>query len=206
MRGSTAKCRLCRREGEKLFLKGERCNSQKCAVSRRNTAPGQGAKARFGKLSEFGKQLREKQKAKRIFGIDEKVFVNYYEKAVNQKGASGQNLLILLERRLDNVVYRAGLADSRKQARQMVTHGLLELNGVRVDIPSILVRPGDKVVMRERSRGHQAYTKTAERKIKIPNWLKLDINKHQIEVIRMPEADELEQSIAVSLIVEFYSR
>ncbi len=206
MRGSQAKCRLCRREGEKLFLKGDRCNSQKCAMVRRHTVPGQGAKARFTKLSEFGKQLREKQKAKRIFGVSEKVFRNYYEKATNQKGMSGENLLRLLERRLDNAVYKAGLAESRREARQMVTHGLFELNGRRVDVPSISLRPGDTIVMRERSRNHPSYAKAAERKIKTPGWLKFDLKKHQIEITRMPEADELDQSIAISLIIEFYSR
>ncbi|MCT4591945.1 MAG: 30S ribosomal protein S4 [Candidatus Gracilibacteria bacterium] len=206
MSTNNAKCRLCRREGEKLFLKGERCHTQKCAVQRRNTPPGKDPKNRFSKLSEFGRQLREKQKAKRIFGVAEKVFRNYYQKASSMKGICGENLLALLERRLDNVVYRAGLADSRSQARQMVSHGIFEFNGRRVDIPSISVRPGDLITIREVSAAHPVAAKASERKIKVPSWIKFDVKKSQVEIVRFPEKDELEQSIVINLIVEFYSR
>lgn len=206
MSDTLAKCRKCRREGEKLFLKGERCTSQKCAVVRRNTLPGKNPKDRVGKLSEFGRQLREKQKAKRIFGISEKVFFNYYTKATQHKGITGENILRALETRLDNVVYKAGFADSRAQARQMVSHGIFTLNGRRVDIPSITVSANDKIVVRERSVHMPAILKLAERKLKVPGWLKVDAKKNQVDVVRAPETDELESSIAINLIVEFYSR
>lgn len=206
MRDTGPKCRKCRREGEKLFLKGERCTTQKCAVVRRNTVPGQGGRPQKTKLSEYGKQLREKQKAKRIFGVTEKVFRNYYDKASQRKGITGDNLLILLETRLDNTIYRAGFADSRSQARQMVTHGLFEINGKKVDIPSILLKSGDKITLKERSAANSVVAKVGERKIKSPGWMKIDIQKKLIEILGYPEKDELEKSISINLIVEFYSR
>jgi small subunit ribosomal protein S4 len=206
MREIGAKCRKCRREGEKLFLKGERCNTQKCAVVRRNTPPGVAAKAHRGKLSEYGKQLREKQKARKIFGVTEKVFHNYYVEAERRKGLTGDNLLSLLEMRLDNIVYRAGFTDSRNQSRQMVSHGLFELNGKKVDVPSISLRPGDQVVLREKSAGNPVVAKMDSRKVKSPQWMAIDSKKNMIEIKRFPTKDEMEKSIAVNLIVEFYSR
>jgi len=202
----TAKCKQCRREGEKLFLKGERCNTQKCAMVRRATLPGKNPKDRIAKLSEFGKQLREKQKAKKIFGISEKVFRNYYAKASKLKGVTGDNLLSLLERRVDNIVYKAGFADSRAQARQMVTHGLFTLNGKKIDIPSISAKEGDVLVVRDKAIDTQIIQATQNRKIKTPKWLKVDIKKYSVSIERLPEKDELEKSIAINLIIEFYSR
>jgi small subunit ribosomal protein S4 len=206
MRETDAKCRKCRREGEKLFLKGEKCNGQNCAVVRRNTAPGQDSKSRRGKMSEFGKQLREKQKAKRIYGVNEKVFRNYYEKASKRKGVTGDNLLTLLELRLDNAIYRAGFADSRAQARQLASHRLFELDGRSVDIPSISLKPGNKLSLRAKSQNNPVVAQVTERKIKAPKWLKVDAQKKTIEIVRFPESDELESSVAMNLIVEFYSR
>ena len=201
-----AKCRKCRRENTKLFLKGERCHTQKCAIVRRNTAPGKGKAARMSKLSEFGKQLREKQKAKRIFGISEKVFRNYYESASQRKGLTGNNILTLLEMRLDNVVFRAGFADSRAQARQMVSHAVFEIDGKKVDIPSIFLKMGAKVTLREKHAAHPVVAKLADRKFAPPKWMKVDMKKKEIEILRFPESDELERSIEINLIVEFYSR
>ena len=203
---ASAKCKQCRREAEKLFLKGERCNTQKCAMVRRSTLPGKNPKDRVGKMSEFGKQLREKQKAKKIFGISEKVFRNYYDKASKMKGITGENLLSLLERRVDNVVYKAGFADSRAQARQMVTHGLFNLNGKRIDVPSISVKMGDVVSVRSKSTDTAIIQATANRKIKTPKWLSVDIKKYSASIERMPEMEELEKSIVINLIIEFYSR
>ncbi len=210
MRYTGPKCRLCRREGEKggekLFLKGDRCHTQKCAVTRRNTVPGKGAKERAGKLSEYGKQLREKQKAKRIFGLSEKTFRKYYKKAGQRKGVTGDNLLRLLEMRLDNIIYRSGMTDSRSQARQMVNHGIFELNGKKVDIPSMLVRPEDKITVAERAMKHPVIAAINDRKTKPPKWMKVNVSKKEIEILRYPETEEFENSIAISLIVEFYSR
>jgi len=206
MRDVSAKCRKCRREGEKLFLKGERCHTQKCAVVRRFAKPGQKQNSRAGKLSEFGKQLREKQKAKRMYGLSEKTFVNYFKKASQRKGATGDNFLKLLELRLDNIVYRAGLADSRAAARQMVSHGIFEINNKKVNIPSILLKPGQKISIVAKHAAHPVLKKISERKFSPPKWLKLDASKMIVEVERFPETDETENSIVVSLIVEFYSR
>jgi small subunit ribosomal protein S4 len=206
MRDTSAKCRKCRREGEKLFLKGERCQTQKCAIIRRYTKPGQKPNQRPGKLSEFGKQLREKQKAKRIFGVSEKSFRNYFKKASARKGAAGQNFLQLLETRLDNAIFRAGFADSRAQARQIVAHGAFEVNGKKVNIPSFSLRPGDKISVREKNLAHPVIRKISDRKFAAPGWLKMDAKKLTVEITRFPESDELESSIVVSLIIEFYSR
>lgn len=158
------------------------------------------------KLSEFGKQLREKQKVKRIFGITEKVFRNYYEKASQRKGTTGDNILTLLEVRLDNIIYRAGFADSRNQARQLVSHGMFELNGRKVDIPSISIKPGEKIKLRDKSADNPVVGKIFDRKIKAPQWLKIDGKKKEIEILRLPSKDELEKSVMINLIVEFYSR
>lgn len=206
MHDTGAKCRKCRREGEKLFLKGERCGTQKCAIVRRHTAPGQSPKGQRGKVSEYGKQLREKQKAKRIFGVTEKVFSNYYEKASGMKGITGDNILKLLELRMDNVVYKSGFVDSRNQARQLVTHGIFELNGRRVDIPSISLKIGDKITVRAKSSDNPIIAKLADRKLKPPRWLNVELGSKTIEIVKFPEKDEFDKSISINLIVEFYSR
>ena len=198
-------CKLCRREGTKLYLKGERCLSDKCAFNRRTAAPGQHGAAKK-KLTEYGMQLREKQKAKRYYGVLEKQFKNYYVKADNQDGIAGENLLRLLERRLDNVVYRMGLAASHKEARQLVLHGHFTLNGHKANIPSILVKVGDVIAVKE----------TESTKIKglveamgdhiAPKWLDIDKNAGVAKVIAMPERDDIDFEFNEQLIIELYSK
>ncbi len=201
------KCKLCRREGEKLFLKGARCEGQKCAITRRNYAPGQVGKNTFKKQSEYAKQLRAKQKARRIYGIGEKQFKKYYSVADRKDGPTGGELLKQLEVRLDNVVYRAGFTESRDQARQAVGHGLVKLNGRRVDIPSIQVKVGDKIEVRKASQGSELFKPAKEnKKFKAPKWLNVDLSNLKGEIINMPEADDGESSIDTQLIVEFYSK
>ena len=197
-------CKLCRREGTKLYLKGERCLSDKCAFNRRTTAPGQHGAAKK-KLTEYGMQLREKQKAKRYYGVLEKQFKNYYDIADNQEGIAGENLLRLLERRLDNVVYRMGLASSHKEARQLVLHGHFTVNGKNANIPSILVKPGDVIAVKE----------TDSVKIKelvenmgdriAPKWLDVDKNG-SAKVVAMPERDDIDFEFNEQLIIELYSK
>lgn len=201
-------CKLCRREGEKLFLKGARCESQKCAITRKNYIPGihGGQRKRFTKLSEYAKQLREKQKAKRIFGLSEKQFHLYYEKADNIGGITGDNLLVLLERRLDNAVYRSGLADSRAQGRQMVNHGLVTLNGKKVTIPSIIVQPGDKFAVKDKTKSSKLFENKIKQKDQSPKWLEVDLKNLSAEVKMLPDHDDIESSIESQLIVEFYSK
>lgn len=201
------KCRLCRREGTKLYLKGERCETQKCAMIRKNYAPGMhGQKGGFGKKSEYAKQLREKQKAKRIFSISEIQFREYYNKASKITGITADEILTLLETRLDNVVYRAGLASSRSQARQIVGHGLISLNGHSVTIPSIQVKIGDKFIIADKYKDSPLFAETAKRKPSNPKWLETDLKNLSGSMIRAPEKSELESSIAGHLIVEFYSK
>ncbi|EKD47829.1 MAG: 30S ribosomal protein S4 [uncultured bacterium] len=201
------KCKQCRREGEKLFLKGDRCEGQKCAITRRNYAPGQLGKNRFGKLTEYARHLRAKQKARRIYGISENQFSLYYQKADKKQEATGLALLKLLETRLDNVIYRAGFAKSRTQARQIVTHGHIKLNGRRVDIPSIQVKVGDKFEAREGSKKNPLLAKaTEDKKFKSPDWLKIDLANLQGEVISDPSKDDAEAGVDTQLIVEFYSK
>ena len=197
-------CKLCRREGTKLYLKGERCLSDKCAFNRRTTAPGQHGAAKK-KLTEYGMQLREKQKAKRYYGVLEKQFKNYYDIADNQEGIAGENLLRLLERRLDNVVYRMGLANSHKEARQLVLHGHFTLNGKKANIPSILVKPGDVIAVKD----------TDSVKIKelienmgdriAPKWLDVDKNG-SAKVVAMPQRDDIDFEFNEQLIIELYSK
>lgn len=202
-----SKCKLCRREGEKLFLKGSRCEGQKCAITRRNYAPGQLGKNKFSKQTEYGRHLRAKQKARRIYGISENQFHSYYKKATKLKDTTGVALLKLLETRLDNVIYRAGFAESRTQARQIVTHGQIKLNGRRVDIPSIQVKVGDQFEVREKSKGSSHFSKIKEdKKFKSPNWLKIDTPNLSGEILSIPEKDDAEASIDTQLIVEFYSK
>ncbi len=200
-------CRLCRREGMQLFLKGERCFKDKCAVKRRNYAPGQHGKRRI-KLQGYGLQLREKQKVKRIYGVLERQFRLYFERASARKGVTGENLLAFLERRLDNVVYRLGFAASRAQARQLVNHGHFTVNGRKVDVASFSVRKGDAVELRSGSRKNatiQANLDTAQGR-GIPNWLSLDAANFRGSVTAMPRREDITMPIQESLIVELYSK
>jgi small subunit ribosomal protein S4 len=200
-------CRQCRREGAKLFLKGDRCYSDKCAFGRRGYAPGQHGQGRK-KTSEYGIQLREKQKARRIYGILERQFRNYFAKAERQKGITGENLLIILERRLDNVVYRMGLASSRTQARQLVLHGHFEVNGKAVNIPSFLVKSGDVVTVCEKSKESpliQGIAQELARKT-VPVWFEMSVKDMSGKMARYPSRDEIDVSIQEHLIVELYSR
>ena len=200
-------CRLCRREGRKLYLKGDRCTSGKCALDRRNTAPGQHGAA-TKKLKEYGKQTREKQTARRYYGVLEKQFVNYYEEAARQQGMTGENLLKLLERRFDNVVYRMGLASSRKEARQLVLHGHFTINGKKANIPSILVKSGDVIAVAENFRKSEkckALAEALETKIS-PKWLEVDKANFVAKVVALPEREDIDFPFEEQLIVELYSK
>ena len=203
-------CRLCRREGTKLFLKGDRCFSDKCSVSRRAQAPGQhGVGTGRKRVKEYGLQLREKQKAKRYYGILEKQFKNYFVKADKKEGQTGENLLTMIERRLDNVVYRMGMADSRREARQLVRHGHFTVNGKKVNIPSYLVRVGDVIEVKESSRSSAAFKRlTAEDAplVTVPTWLERDKNALKGTVSRMPAREDIDMPIEEHLIVELYSK
>lgn len=200
-------CRLCRREGIKLYLKGDRCYSSKCAIDRRSYAPGMHGQRRK-KLSEYGMQLREKQKARRIYGVLERQFRNYFERAERQPGVTGENLLRLLERRLDNVVYRLGLATSRQEARQLVLHGHFRLNGRKVNIPSLLVRVGDEIEVREKSRESSRIKELMERAADRtpPAWLEYDANQARGRVVAFPTRDQIDIPVKEQMIVELYSR
>lgn len=200
-------CRLCRREGAKLYLKGDRCYTGKCAIDRRAYAPGQHGQGRK-KQSEYGLQLREKQKARRIYGILETQFRNYFEKAENQKGVTGENLLRLLERRLDNVVYRLGFGGSRVEARQLVRHGHFSVNGKKVNIPSYLTKVGDVVEVAEKSRDNNRIKELAEQAArKTPAaWLESNADQFAGKVVAIPSREEIDVPIAEHLIVELYSR
>ncbi len=202
-----AVCRLCRREGEKLYLKGDRCYTGKCAISRRAFAPGQHGMARK-KMSEYGIQLREKQKARRFYGVLEKQFEKYFIMAEKRKGITGENLLSILESRLDNVVYRLGFAMSRAQARQLIRHSHFELNGKKVNICSILVKPGDVVSLSEKSSGVELIKASLEAnatKVR-PKWLDFDANTATGKVITLAARDDIDLPIAEHLIVELYSK
>ena len=200
-------CRLCRREGTKLFLKGERCMTGKCALDRRSTAPGQHGAANK-KVREYGMQLREKQKTKRYYGVLEKPFANYYAEAERKSGMTGENLLILLERRLDNTVYRMGLANSRKEARQLVLHGHFTLNGKKVTIPSISVKVGDVIAVKEASRDLtviKALIEGAASKL-TPKWLEVNKENATAKVVALPARDDIDFDFNEQLIVELYSK
>lgn len=200
-------CRLCRREGMKLYLKGERCFGDKCSIERRNYPPGQHGQSR-AKFSEYGIQLREKQKVKRVYGMVEKQFKLAFQEAARQKGITGENLIRLLERRLDNMVYRLGFASSRAQARMLVSHGHITVNGRGVDIPSYLVKKGDKIAVHEKSKKValiQSNLATAERR-GIPRWLTLDVSKLEGTVLDYPAREEITMPIQEQLIVELYSK
>jgi small subunit ribosomal protein S4 len=209
-RYTDAVCKLCRREGEKLFLKGERCFSPKCAIERRNYPPGaHGQQSRFRrKKSDFGIQLREKQKARRIYGVLERQFRKYFQDAQRAPGLTGENLLQTLERRLDNVVYRAGFADSRAQARQLVNHGHITMNGRKVDVPSAIVSEGDVVSIRPESARKTYFTDLAETigHRALPSWLQLNQSELETRVVALPNRDEIDTLVNEQLIVEYYSR
>lgn len=204
-RYTDANCRLCRREGQKLFLKGERCYSAKCALERRNYAPGQHGQARK-KMSDYGLQLREKQKAKRFYGMQETQFRNLFEKASRKVGKTGDNLLILLETRLDNVVFRLGFAASRKEARQLVTHGHFTINGKKATIPSMEVKAGDVIAVKEKSKNSPKFKEVREMSITVPSWMTVDTDKLQGKVVAMPRREDIDTPIAEHLIVELYSK
>ena len=200
-------CKLCRREGTKLFLKGERCTSGKCALDRRSTAPGQHGAA-TKKQREYGIQLREKQKTKRYYGVQEKQFKSYFAEADRVEGMTGENLIKLIERRLDNVVYRMGMAESRKEARQLVLHEHFDLNGKKVNIPSILVSAGDVVAVRENFRGSAKCKSLAEalQTKNAPKWLDVDKTNLTAKVVALPARDDVDFEINEQHIVEFYSK
>jgi len=203
-------CKLCRREGVKLFLKGDRCMTSKCAMERRAYPPGEhgSGRGRRRKPSDYALQLREKQKIRRIYGILERQFRHYFEEADRMPGLTGENLLQLLERRLDNVVYRLGLADSREQARQLVNHGHFAVNGRKVDVPSYIVRLGDVITVRERSRGN-AYFKGRAKAVgrrPLPAWLTLDAKALEGRVAALPARSDMDITLNEQLVVEYYSR
>lgn len=200
-------CKLCRREGQKLFLKGERCYSEKCSVGRRAYAPGQHGQGRK-KSSEYGLQLRTKQRARRYYGVGEKQFRHYYEMAVAKTGVTGENLLRILESRLDNVVYKLGWASSRAEARQLVVHGHFTVNGKRVDIPSYLVKAGEEIAINAKSLESAKIQAVLESNSARPvsAWLERDTEGKKAKVVALPERDQIDVPVEEHLIVEFYSK
>ena len=206
-RYTEAVCRLCRREDMKLYLKGDRCYTNKCAIDRRAYAPGQHGQRRH-KQTEYGMQLREKQKAKRIYGVLESQFKKYYDMAVKKKGVTGNNLLQILETRLDNVVYRLGFAASRKEARQLVLHEHFTVNGKKVNIPSYLIEVGDVIQLKDKSKKSDKFKVVVEStssKI-VPKWLEVNVDKFEGKVIALPDREDIDLEIKDHLIVELYSR
>ncbi len=202
-----ASCKLCRREGKKLFLKGDRCLSDKCALSRRSTVPGQHGAGRKN-VKEYGLQLREKQTARRYYGVQEGQFKGYYVQADKKEGVAGENLLSILERRFDNVVYRMGLASSRKEARQFVRHAHFTLNGKKADIPSIIVKVGDVVALKGKSRGSEKFKALMESAADAtaPKWLEYDAEAASAKVIALPQRDDIDFPFEEQLIIELYSK
>ena len=200
-------CKLCRREGCKLFLKGERCTSGKCAIDHRSTAPGQHGAARK-KVGEYGMQLREKQKTRRYYGVLEGQFGRYFEMAEKKEGLTGENLLIILESRLDNVIYRMGMAASRKEARQLVLHGHFTLNGKKVTIPSLLLKAGDVIAVKESSRDSEKIKALIEGlgTQVVPKWLEVNASAASVKVLTMPARDDIDFPFTEQLIVELYSK
>ena len=201
-------CKLCRREGRKLFLKGERCTSGKCALDRRHSAPGQHGAQGNKKLKEYGMQLREKQTAKRYYGVLEGQFKNYFEKADKAAGMTGDNLLTILETRLDNVVYRMGMASSRREARQLVLHGHFRLNGKKVNIPSLLVKAGDVITVRDESKSNAKVKELMEGLLSqtAPKWLEVDKDNAKAKVVALPAREDIDFDFNEQLIVELYSK
>lgn len=206
-RYTEAVCKLCRREGQKLFLKGERCYTDKCAINRRAYAPGQHGQGRK-KTSEYGLQLRAKQMTRRFYGVLENQFHHYYEMATTMQGKAGDNLLILLESRLDNVVYRCGWASSRAEARQLVVHGHFTVNGKKVDIPSYLVKPGETIAIKDSSRQSDKFKAVLEANSArpVPKWMDVDAQNAQAKVVEMPTREEIDLEVDETLIVELYSK
>jgi small subunit ribosomal protein S4 len=204
-RYTDANCRLCRREGQKLFLKGDRCYGVKCAMEKRNFPPGQHGQGRK-KTSEYGLQLREKQKCKRFYGLLETQFRNTFDKASAKKGMAGENLLIMLETRLDNVVFRLGFAASRKEGRQLVVHGHFTVNGKKVDIPSYNVKAGDVIKVKEKSTSSPKFKEIKEMSINVPAWMSVEVAKLEGTIVSMPTRAEIDTPVAEHLIVELYSK
>ena len=198
-------CRQCRREGCKLFLKGDRCTSKKCAFERRQSLPGQHGAARK-RVTEYGLQLREKQKVKRAYGILEKQFRKYYEEAERMKGVTGENMLSLIERRLDNVVYRMGIGASRSECRQIVNHGHITVNGKRVNVPSYFVKPGDVIAIKENKKDLQMFKDLKGMKIIMPKWLEFKSEKLEGKILANPSREDIDLNIKEHLIIELYSR
>lgn len=205
-RYTEAVCKLCRREGEKLYLKGERCYTQKCSVGKRAYGPGQHGQARK-KMSEYGLQLREKQKLRRIYGILERQFSGYFVMAEHKKGITGENLLQILESRLDNVIYRLGFGVSRKEARQLVRHGHFLVNGKKVNIPSFLVKAGDVVTIKEKSLSSEKIKNNLQDAGRsLPEWIEYDANTQTAKIIALPKREQIDIPVQEHLIVELYSR
>ena len=201
-----AVCRLCRREGMKLFLKGDRCYTDKCAINKRNYAPGQHGQGRK-KVSNYGLQLREKQKVKRIYGVLETQFRNLYEKAEKMPGITGENLLSLLERRFDNTVYRMGLASSRKEARQLVRHGHFSLNGHKANVPSMIMQVGDVITVKDNSKSSAKFKSLVENSTRVaPKWIDASIEKMEAKITALPIREDVDLEVAEHLIVELYSK
>ena len=202
-----ASCKLCRREGKKLFLKGDRCLTDKCAVARRATVPGQHGAGRKN-VKEYGLQLREKQTARRYYGVQEKQFLNYYVQADKKEGVTGENLLQILELRLDNIVYRMGLACSRKEARQLVRHAHFTLNGKKVDIPSIICKEGDVIAVKDKSKSSPKFKELVEvmASAVIPKWLDVNQNDLSAKVVALPKREDIDFPFEEQLIVELYSK
>ena len=203
-----ASCRLCRRENLKMFLKGDRCYSDKCAFERRSFAPGQHGQNKFRKVSDYAVQLREKQKVKQMYGMLEAQFRRYFERADRAKGVTGEILLIMLERRFDNALYRSGFASSRDQARQMVRHNLFSVNGNKVNIPSYQVKVGDVIALREKHQKNEVIIDNLEGAVRrgLPSWLELDQTKFRCNVKALPNREEITMPIQEQLIVELYSK
>lgn len=199
------KCRQCRREGCKLFLKGEKCTSKKCPLERRPTVPGQHGQGRK-RVTQYGTQLREKQKVKRAYGILEKQFKDYYDEAERMKGVVGENMLSLIERRLDNVIYRMGIGSSRSESRQIVNHGHITVNGHMVDIPSFSVKAGDVIEVKENKRGLEMFKALKGMKVNMPKWLTFNPDTLSGKILALPKREDIDMNISEHLIVELYSR
>lgn len=205
-RYTDSSCRICRREGAKLFLKGERCYSPKCAISKRQSAPGQHGSAKK-KVSEYGLQLREKQKTKKTYGLLERQFSKYYKMAEIMRGQTGENMLMLLELRLDNVAYRMGIGKSRAQARQVVNHSNITVNGKKVNIPSYICKAGDVIAVKENKTSNKYFEDVkSTKKLNLPKWLEFDTEKLIGKIIALPQRDDIDLSISENMIVELYSR
>ncbi len=204
-RYTDANCRLCRREGQKLFLKGDRCYSARCSMERRGYAPGQHGQGRR-KASEYAIQLREKQKTKRFYGLQETQFRNLFEKADRKPGMTGENLLIMLETRLDNVAFRLGFASSRKEARQLVNHGHFKVNGKKVNIPSYTVKAGDVITVKDKSSNSPKFKEVKEMTITVPEWMSVDVEKLEGKILNLPTREQIDTPVEEHLIVELYSK